>query len=202
MGAAIPQYNLSIAQSSVSNLTHTPLRSIAIFNVLKHNRLPSHLEVPIHLYCCSHSQRLPTSSDLFPPTAYPGPSTLPSAGSAYIGLVEETDSLFVLSPARFPRVVFGSKERRALPPSVRQGFLARCGRRISILLAQTVHTALPRRRPQALGQRGRYAGRPLETPARCTETARAGVTIADGQRRRRSARGGKAYRMLISDLGL
>ncbi len=51
----------------------------------------------------------------------PGRPHRPSASSAYIGLVEETGSLFALSPAHFPLVVFGSKERELLPASAHQG---------------------------------------------------------------------------------
>lgn len=85
-----------------------PNTIVAIFDVLK--AAPS--SAPFVLL-----QPQPTLSDLFPQSVFPPPH----AGSAYIGLVEETGSLFALSPSRFPLVVFGSKDRHGLPSRARQG---------------------------------------------------------------------------------
>ncbi|KAL1740415.1 hypothetical protein HDZ31DRAFT_67962 [Schizophyllum fasciatum] len=40
---------------------------------------------------------------------------LPNDGSAYVGMVEQTGSLFAMSPARYPLVAFGNADRPSLP---------------------------------------------------------------------------------------
>ncbi|KAF8166060.1 hypothetical protein BJ912DRAFT_889548 [Pholiota molesta] len=44
----------------------------------------------------------------------PGAAAPPHPGAAYVGVVEETGSLYALSPGRFPLVVFGSGERHGI----------------------------------------------------------------------------------------
>ncbi|KAL1721557.1 hypothetical protein EV715DRAFT_249010 [Schizophyllum commune] len=43
---------------------------------------------------------------------------LPNDDSAYVGMVEQTGSLFAMSPARYPLVAFGNADRPTLPPLI------------------------------------------------------------------------------------
>ncbi|KAF9483305.1 hypothetical protein BDN70DRAFT_891865 [Pholiota conissans] len=93
-----------------------PNTIVAIFDVLQPRPLTSsfsHHRPPFVLL-----QPQPTLSDLFPGVSGNPP---PHLGSAYVGVVEETGSLFALSPDRFPLVVFGSGERHGIAHSQGSG---------------------------------------------------------------------------------
>ncbi|KIM41614.1 hypothetical protein M413DRAFT_445589 [Hebeloma cylindrosporum] len=78
---------------------------VAVFDVLKPTS-PSHHPHPFVLL-----QPRPHLQDLFP-TLKTASGLTPNLGSAYVGLVEETGSLFVMSPERYPLVIFGGSERQ------------------------------------------------------------------------------------------
>lgn len=78
---------------------NTPI--VAVFDVL---RKPSHHNALVLLQPRPHLQDVLPS--LTPETR------LPNHKAAYVGLVQETGSLFAMSPERFPLVAFGGSERR------------------------------------------------------------------------------------------
>ena len=81
---------------------------MAIFDVLRTN--PHSLKPPFVLL-----QPRPRLHDLFPNLGLAnGPHpVLPNFGSAYVGLLEESGSLFAMSPERYPLVLFGGSERKS-----------------------------------------------------------------------------------------
>jgi hypothetical protein len=62
-------------------------------------------------------QPRPRLEDLDSPGYASSPSDFPNFDSAFVGLVEETGSLFTMTPGRFPLVVFGDANLRLGPAS-------------------------------------------------------------------------------------
>ena len=81
--------------------------SVAIFDILQ---APPSIDAPNpHPFALLQPRlRLP---DLFPSKSL-SLHHLPNLEAAYVGLVEETDSLFIMSPEGFPLVVFGGNEAK------------------------------------------------------------------------------------------
>ncbi|TFY78428.1 hypothetical protein EWM64_g5582 [Hericium alpestre] len=94
-----------------------PSPIVAIFDVVKHSGRAQ----PFVLL-----QPRPRIEDVFPDLDLPGnksPHTQ-NADSAYVGLVEETGSLFAMSPDHFPLVIFGGGEdrtRKTIDPPLGSG---------------------------------------------------------------------------------
>ncbi|KAF8873807.1 hypothetical protein CPB84DRAFT_1817965 [Gymnopilus junonius] len=86
---------------------------VAIFDILQSQSSP--LQHPSHPFVLL--QPRPRLQDLFPKltgSGLPDP-ILRNMGTAFVGLVDGTESLFVMSPDRYPLVVFGGAERHGLP---------------------------------------------------------------------------------------
>ena len=80
---------------------------VAIFDILQ---APPSINAPYPRPFALLQPR-PRLPDLFPSRSL-SPQHLPNLKAAYVGLVEETDSLFAMSPEGFPLVVFGGNEAR------------------------------------------------------------------------------------------
>lgn len=88
-------------------VTKSASSSVAIFDVLRTS--PHSLKPPFVLL-----QPRPRLQDLFPNLGLANThSVLPNFGSAYVGLLEESGSLFAMSPERYPLVLFGGSERES-----------------------------------------------------------------------------------------
>ena len=81
---------------------------MAIFDVLRTN---THSPKPAFVLL----QPRPRLKDLFPKLGLANSphSVLPNFGSVYVGLLEESGSLFAMSPERYPLVLFGGSERES-----------------------------------------------------------------------------------------
>ncbi|KAF8653391.1 hypothetical protein AX16_003963 [Volvariella volvacea WC 439] len=80
---------------------------VAVFDVLRNPDPRSPNAQPFVLL-----QPRPRLQDVLPNFNEETASTLPNAGSAYVGMIEETGSLFAMSPDTFPLVIFGSSTDR------------------------------------------------------------------------------------------
>ncbi|KAF9078582.1 hypothetical protein BDP27DRAFT_1378973 [Rhodocollybia butyracea] len=86
---------------------------VATFDVLKRPTLSPQSSHPPGFHTFVLLQPQPSLTDFHPSLSHvnsPGSKPLlPNSDSAYIGLVEETGSLFAMSPNRFPFVAFGGR---------------------------------------------------------------------------------------------
>lgn len=62
-------------------------------------------------------QPQPGLGDIFHTLSLDTATTLPNIQSAYVGMVEQTGSLFAMSPSRFPLVAFGDASRPSIDPN-------------------------------------------------------------------------------------
>ncbi|KAJ7809428.1 hypothetical protein B0H14DRAFT_1501147 [Mycena olivaceomarginata] len=87
-----------------ASTVNSALYSVAIFDVLQ-NPTQHHTFVLL--------QPRPRLSAILPSVAQTtSTDQLPHLGSTYVGLVEETGSLFAMSPGRFPLVAFMAERKR------------------------------------------------------------------------------------------
>ncbi|TRM66814.1 hypothetical protein BD626DRAFT_581628 [Schizophyllum amplum] len=82
--------------------------TVAVFDVLRRQGSGPHSDHPFVLL-----QPRPGLLD-FLPTMSPD-ARLPNDDSAYVGIVEQSGSLFAMSPARYPLVAFGNADRPTMP---------------------------------------------------------------------------------------
>ncbi|KAF5325051.1 hypothetical protein D9619_009609 [Psilocybe cf. subviscida] len=85
---------------------------VAVFDVLKQAATPHHLQTRPFVLLQPRTKLQDLFTTIDDSAMYQG-QPLPNKGSVYVGLVEETGSLFVLSPDHYPLVVFGGHERRS-----------------------------------------------------------------------------------------